>query len=170
MASCCFTGHRSYKLGLDNSASLNLKKKLKEVILGMAEEGINVFYTGMAQGIDLWAAAAVIEVRREKNNVRLISAVPFYGQENGWSLQDRVEYLRILDACDESYILSTSYYPKCYFVRNEFMVDRCERVLAVYNGKGGGTKYTVDYALRQEKQVVIINPFTFEVHKTGKWD
>ena len=39
------------------------------------------------------------------------------------------------------------------------MVDHSDVVLAVYNGaKFGGTKNCVDYAQKQNKELIIINP------------
>lgn len=44
------------------------------------------------------------------------------------------------------------------------MVDHADRIIAVYNGCGrGGTAYTIDYAKRQGKEVVIIDPGTLQV-------
>lgn len=38
-------------------------------------------------------------------------------------------------------------YSKAGFqIRNEWMVDRAARVIAVYNGEPGGTRNTIEYA------------------------
>lgn len=43
------------------------------------------------------------------------------------------------------------------------MVDNADLVIAVYDGSSsGGTAYTVDYARKQGKKIIIINPFTLE--------
>ncbi|MDY5774050.1 MAG: hypothetical protein SPK32_11530, partial [Bacteroidaceae bacterium] len=34
----------------------------------------------------------------------------------------------------------------CFQIRNEWMVDRSARVIAVYNGEAGGTRNTIAYA------------------------
>lgn len=159
MRTCCFTGHRSYKLGLNGKEIKALKEKLTELIGRMADKGITEFYTGMAEGVDLWAGAAVLEIQREKP-LRLVAAIPFIGQEKGWKKEDKEIYREILKGCDETHLLSSTYYPQCYFYRNEFMVDKSDYVLAVYNGSGGGTKYTMDYALKKGKMVIALNPKT----------
>ena len=46
-------------------------------------------------------------------------------------------------------------------LRNKYMVDNSDLLLAVWNGKKGGTANTVKYARKKEKEVVIINPDTF---------
>lgn len=43
------------------------------------------------------------------------------------------------------------------FVRNRLIVDNADRVLAFWNGKSTGTKYTIDYAKKQNKSVDIID-------------
>ena len=44
-----------------------------------------------------------------------------------------------------------------YQMRNEWMVDRSSRVIAVYNyGVEGGTKNTVEYAWSNSVPVVVI--------------
>lgn len=38
------------------------------------------------------------------------------------------------------------------------MVDNADVVVCAFNGKSGGTAYTVDYALKQNKIVIQIDP------------
>jgi predicted Rossmann fold nucleotide-binding protein DprA/Smf involved in DNA uptake len=45
-----------------------------------------------------------------------------------------------------------------YFVRNRLIVDSCEHLIAFWDGKSQGTKYTIDYARSQGKPVSIISP------------
>ncbi len=42
-------------------------------------------------------------------------------------------------------------------VRNRLIVDNADMVLAFWNGKSTGTKYTMDYAKRQGKPVKMIS-------------
>ena len=43
------------------------------------------------------------------------------------------------------------------------MVDKADVVVCAFNGKSGGTAYTVDYALKQNKIVIQIDSETSEV-------
>ena len=45
------------------------------------------------------------------------------------------------------------YFRGCYQIRNEWMVDRSARVIAVFNGEPSGTKNTVVYAQRKGIEV-----------------
>ena len=46
--------------------------------------------------------------------------------------------------------------------RDRYLVKHSDCLLAVFNGSPGGTKYTVDCALRAGRRVVRIDPQTFE--------
>lgn len=41
-------------------------------------------------------------------------------------------------------------------VRNKQMVDFCDRVLIIWDGKSRGTKSTIDYAKKQGKKVEVV--------------
>ena len=41
--------------------------------------------------------------------------------------------------------------------RNRFMINNSSFVIALFNGKSGGTKKTLEYAQKQELRVVIID-------------
>ena len=41
--------------------------------------------------------------------------------------------------------------------RNEIMVELADIVIAVWDGKSRGTAYTVDYAKKQNKEVILVN-------------
>lgn len=43
------------------------------------------------------------------------------------------------------------------FVRNSFIVDECDEVIAFWDGKSNGTRDTINKAKKQNKEVVIVN-------------
>ena len=163
MNTCCFTGHRTYKLGLNKEKQLQLKELIREQILFLINSGVNTFYTGMAEGIDLICAEIIIELRKKNNQLKLIGAIPFPEQSNNWKNSDRVLYKAVLESCDEQVLISPFYHNRCFHIRNQYMVDRSDIVLAVYNGSEGGTRYTVAYGKAQGKKLLIINPNNFQV-------
>ena len=46
-------------------------------------------------------------------------------------------------------------------VRNDQLVDMCDRVLAFWDGKSRGTKHTIDYARKVGKPVNVITEILF---------
>lgn len=41
-------------------------------------------------------------------------------------------------------------------IRNEKMIDICDKILVFWDGKSRGTKYTIDYAKKNKKQIEIV--------------
>ena len=144
---CCFTGHRPEKLGVSEARA---KALLKSAIQQAISEGYVTFLSGMARGIDLWAAEIVIEEREKNRNIHLVCASPFSGFEKRWSEYEQAIYHSIIEQADLVKFISQHYYRACFQVRNEWMVDRVSRVIAAYNGTKGGTKNTIEYANRKE--------------------
>lgn len=50
-------------------------------------------------------------------------------------------------------------------VRNKLIVEECDCLLAFWDGKSRGTKFTIDYALSKGKPVKIVNYITNEITK-----
>ena len=118
---CCFTGLRPEKLGVSEARA---KALLKSAIQQAISEGYVTFLSGMARGIDLWAAEIVIEEREKNDNIHLVCVSPFNGFEMRWSEQDKTTYYSIMEQADLVKYISQHYYKACFQVRNEWMVDR----------------------------------------------
>ena len=110
---------------------------------------MNVFISGMARGVDIWAAEIVLRLRKEGANVKLICASPYEGFERGWSAEWQRRYNVILAAADLVRFICPGYSRACFQIRNEWMVDHSALVIAVFNGQPSGTKNTIDYANRK---------------------
>lgn len=175
-ATCCFTGHRPQKLpwGYDEDwpDCIRLKVRLGCEIEAMRQKGVTDFISGMAVGVDLWAAEIVVDLKRAypEDTIRLFAAIPFEGQANKWSSEYRERYYETLAKADGETTLYAHYNEGCTFERNRYMVDHSAHMIAVYNGeKKGGTKYTVDYARSKGLEIVIINPEDFSRTETPRF-
>lgn len=151
--SCCFTGHRPEKLNVSEECA---KELLEREINKAIDDGFRIFITGMSRGIDLWAAEIVLKLKKEFSDIKLICAIPFYGFEKRWQLKDKKLYYLIINKADESHFICYSYNSLCFQIRNMWMVDHSERVIAFYNGKRGGTKNTIDYANKNKIPVIYV--------------
>ena len=150
---CCFTGHRPEKL---NTSEKEVKAALRRQIDQAVHDGFKVFITGMARGVDLWAAEIVLDLRKRHKEIRLICAIPHDGFEARWSPSWQELYRYVLAEADLTRVISKGYHTGVYQVRNEWMVNHSARVIAVFNGQPSGTKNTIDYACRQGVPVVRI--------------
>ncbi len=149
---CCFTGHRPEKLGASEAVVVaGLKKEIRTAIT----DGFSVFISGMARGVDLWAAEIVLTLRDEGTAIRLVCANPYRGFENRWSREWQERYRRVMERADLVRFICPEYNRYCFQRRNEWMVNRSARVIAIYNGKAGGTRNTIEYAKAHGIQVVF---------------
>ena len=133
---CVFTGHR--ELGEDFSA-----RKLKNAIEELIKEGVTDFYNGMAKGFDLAAATAVIRLKKKYPQIRLIACIPCYGQEKYFCEKDKKTYVSTLKKADEQITLSPTYYKGCMQVRDRYMAERAQVMIAYCKKQEGGAAYTV---------------------------
>lgn len=155
--SCCFTGHTISKLKTDEAT---IKKQLKEKIEISIKEGFDTFITGMATGVDIYAGEIVVEIKQSNPEIKLIAAIPWEGQADKWDEEWKEKYNVLLSHCDEKEIINKNcegYHRWFYHVRDRWMVDHSDRVIAFYNGTPGGTKYTIDYAVKKGKELIIID-------------
>lgn len=151
---CCFTGHRPEKLHLPER---KVKKLLEEEIKKAVEDGFMTFITGMARGIDMWAGEIVLSLKKKNPDIHLICTPPYEGFENRWDMSEQKLYHQILEKADYTKYICQHYSRSCFQIRNVYMVDHSQRVIAAFNGESGGTKNTITYA--NKKGVEVVNIF-----------
>lgn len=163
-----FTGHRPESLPFgeneQNAQGILLKAMLLTEIIDRASKGYDTFYCGAARGSDILFGEQVIWVKATMYPaIRLICVVPHEEQARGWSESWRERYFDLLEHASDEVLISAHYTRDCYHRRNRYMVDHADALLAVYNGSHtGGTAYTVAYAWKKAKDIVLINPDTIE--------
>ena len=111
--------------------------------------------SGMAIGFDQALALAALELE-----IPLIAAVPFVGQESIWPQAAKNRYHEILKQAAEVVIVCEGgFAPHKFEVRNRWMIDNAESVLALWNGmKSGGTWNAVKYATSVKKPLFNLWP------------
>lgn len=155
---CAFTGHRPSKLGFENERSsecLVLKSALHRAIKAAMEKGYFSFITGMASGVDTWAAEEVLLLKTKYSKIKLYAAIPYekqYERLYGWQKE---RYFRILLKCEKVFLISREYHRFCFHKRNSFMIENSRALISVFDGTKGGTANTV--ALADKKGLDICN-------------
>ena len=169
---CAFTGYRPGKMPFTENkkdeAYIRFRETLWRVIKRLTERGVDAFVSGVAQGFDIWAAEDVCKLKKQNPAIRLECAVPFTDQAKSWPESEQRRRYNIMLHSDNSVILSEHYSRNCFFVRNRYMVDLADVVVCAYDGKSGGTAYTVDYALKNDRIVIQIDPATSKVTVISK--
>lgn len=154
------TGPRPKSIGgykVPNPTYNYICKELKKVFLDKKPDYV---ITGLALGVDSWAAKICIDL-----NIPYIAAIPFPSQDSIWPDKSKQIYKILLKKAYE--VVATDndpFMPAKLFKRNEYIVDNCDLLVAVFdpNQKSedvkSGTSFTVNYALSQDKNIYYINP------------
>jgi uncharacterized phage-like protein YoqJ len=149
------TGHRPNKLygyNLNDKRWLKLKEEFKkELILYDCEEA----YSGMALGVDMIFALAVLELKEEGYDIRLICCIPCINHTSAWFDKLTIDlYNNILNRADNVVIVTQkAYKPYLMQIRNEYIVNNIDFLFTVWNGTEGGTCNCINYALKKNKFV-----------------
>jgi len=151
------TGHRPSKLNkeynLSGPCSDYIRAELKQSLLRLLP--IKQAISGMALGVDQLFVQVAIEL-----NIPVLAAVPCYEQESKWPTSSKNLYYRLLNnpLVTQHIVTPTRYTPEVMQIRNEYMVDHCDILLAVFNGTRGGTANCIRYAQSIGKKIEIIDP------------
>ena len=147
---CAFTGHRPQKMvfGFDEAdpRCRAFKVRLSDTIEGLIGQGYARFLSGGAMGFDTFAAEAVIDLRDRYPWIMLEVVCPYAGQAEKWSEGYRRRHDRLLRLADRVVTMTEGYEKGSIFLRNRYLVNHCDLLLAAYDGRPGGTAMTVKYA------------------------
>jgi len=156
---CAFSGHRPNKLlhlGGYNLKDIRydpLRDLIKKYLIDL---NVTKILSGMALGIDQLVAEIAIEM-----NIPYIAAIPFVGQETAWPKQSQEYYQELLNQASEIVVVCKGVYAAYKMqIRNQYLVDNSDVLIAIFNTSetSGGTYNCIQYAEKQNKQIIKINP------------
>ena len=151
LKSCAFTGHRTAE---EPFPEKQLKKEIKTLIKG----GCLRFFCGMAQGFDLLSAELILREKKRNKDVRLIACLPCENQEKYYPSIEKKRYQEILRQADEKICLAEQYYRGCMHVRDRYMADQADALIAFLRKDKGGTAFTVEYFQKKypHKKLILL--------------
>lgn len=147
----CFTGHRKILPEQQDKVARQLKKTIVE----LANDGYQFFGAGGALGFDTLAAQAVLDLKSDSPQIKLILVLPCLSQADRWSLNDKEIYEDIKKRADKIVYTSREYTRGCMHKRNRHLVDNSSVCVCYLREATGGTAYTVEYA--KSKNLRVIN-------------
>ena len=165
----CFTGPRPPQLGGYTGAEAQkiqtaLFNHLVGVVQRATDKGFTTYISGGAQGTDQIAAEAVIKCKNTilHQHIQLVIARPFPSQHIKWPHYGQKCFFNIIEAADRVIDVSPDpYAPWKMQIRNEWMVNPSEAVVAVWNGQEkGGTWNCIQYAVKKQKDILFVHPTT----------
>jgi len=186
MITICFTGHRPDKLKRGYDLESFSYQKLRGILRNKIVETINdaidnknetefKLIFGGAIGVDQLMFSICEELKQEAKEydactIKLELAIPFEKQASKWyerdvdryELQkkhaDIITFVDTVEGYEFKGVPVGEYHPAKMQLRNRYMCDNSSIVIAVWNGSKGGTANAVNYAKKQGKEIIIINP------------
>lgn len=147
MKRACVTGHRAM-----SAFPAGLSETLRSVVL----DGYTEFLVGMALGFDQYCYEELLRMKREFPQLRIVACIPCGDQAARFTRAQKARYDRLCAAADERIVLYPSYVEGCMQERNRYMVDHSDLVVAYLRYAGGGTYYTVKYAVERGKEILYL--------------
>ena len=152
-----FTGHRPAFLPGSYSDRTN-RALLNTADFILAQYKPTKVISGMALGWDTAVAQSAID-----RGIGLIAAVPFKSQSSKWPQHSQNRYQKLLNRAERIEIVSSGDYSlQAMQLRNQWIVNYCDLLIALWHQDRSGTKNCVDYAL-------AINRPTFNCWVTFKY-
>ena len=129
---CAFTGHRPQSLPFGfnetDERCITLKQTLRSEIIRLIEhEGVTHFISGMALGIDMYAAEIVLGLKSRYKGIILEIAIPCESQAEKWTEEQRDRYFDIASKCDKETLIQ----------RNRSIIARTGKEKSPENGARG---------------------------------
>ena len=142
------TGHRPDKLGPNGYTDDTFSALIRLARDWLQEHQPDKVISGMALGWDQALAQAALDLR-----ISLIAAVPFEGFGNRWPEAAQYRCVAMLGAASEVHIVHPYPGTIALHLRNEWIVDRADMMLALWDGSWGGTFNCLRYAEKKRVQV-----------------
>ncbi|MDQ0255763.1 putative phage-like protein YoqJ [Evansella vedderi] len=154
------TGYKPHELGIFNEKHDHLpflkyaiKRKLQQL---MESYDIQWIITSGQPGVELWAAEAALELKRDFPQLQLATFAPFYNQEERWSDPIKELYLQIWSKSDYTdYITKREYSdPSQLKLKNQFIIDKSNAFLVLFDEyTEGSPTYYLSYARKKAEAV-----------------
>ncbi|MBR5495938.1 MAG: DUF1273 family protein [Oscillospiraceae bacterium] len=155
-----FTGHRPESFedyDEESDTIIGVKHKLYNQIKNAISQGYAYFVGGGARGVDIWVGETVTELKKIYPHIKLVTIIPHENQAKSWSQSWQNRYDNLMQNSDFVSVISAGFSYASFHIRNRFLVDHSSLLIGVYNGTKGGTQSTIEYAQKQQKQIIIID-------------
>ena len=152
------TGHRPERLGfseLSNPIDDNWRRIIDWCKEKLFELNTTDIYFGMANGSDIAFGIAASEINNSNINQNEIKIHGILPCKNYNHTDEYYDYLK--NSSYEWLELSEYFYKGCDNARDQYMVDHCDVLLAIWDGnKSGGVWSTIRKAQKAGKQIIYI--------------
>lgn len=138
MSACTFFGHRDCPSNIHDKLSAEIEQLI-------TREGVDTFYVGTQGAFDRLVYAALCDVRK-RYNIKVFRVLAYMPKPGDTNTADTI----LPEGLENSH-------PRYAIVkRNEWMLNRCEYVIAYVNHISGGSYKFVKAAEKMGKKVIYI--------------
>ncbi|WP_035512366.1 SLOG family protein [Halalkalibacillus halophilus] len=169
--SITITGYKPHELGIFSEQDEKIKviqRAIYKRLVSLIEEGLEWVVISGQPGIETWAFQVVMDLKNDYS-IKVAIIPPFKNQEKIWKDDKQSVYRNMLEKADFSKPLSDKDYEssKQYQQKNQWMIEKTEGCLIVYEEEfGGSPKFFYDlvlqYQLIHAYDLIIINSFDLE--------
>lgn len=159
--SSCFTGHRENKLpyNIKSKEYELVENQIKDEILRLINIGVTDFYVGGQTGVDTTSAQLVIYLRDVCGYpIKLHLVIPYKDMYMFSTPLQQDDFVFIQKRVDSEVVLNEKYVKDCFRQRNQYMIDRSDYLVAVWDGnRNSGTWMTINMGNKKGLHITIIN-------------
>lgn len=141
---CCGFGHRTLLMNIEKPLRETLERLIKEL-------GVTVFYTGGMGEFDELFSRTVRSLKRDYPGLQLILVVPYLTSRLN---ADKVFLSTLYDEIIIPAELDGIYSKKAIGLRNRWMVDQSDYIVAALRREDGGAAAAIKYARENRKRII----------------
>lgn len=134
-----------------------IEDRLEDLIIKLLREHEYVdFLVGRNGDFDQLVSSTIRRVKREfrEDNSTHVLVLPYNSAEFQNNEDSFAEYYDEIEICPESH---AAHFKAAMQIRNRSMVDRSDLVICYVEHNSGGAFQTMQYALKQEKEVINLS-------------
>ena len=140
MASCTFFGHRDCPSGIRGKLQAEIDRLI-------CNHGVETFYVGTQGSFDRMAYAALVEFRQRYRYIKVYRVLAYMPKPSDVDTADTIIPEGIENAHPRYAIV----------IRNKWMIDRSEYVIAYITHPTGGVYQAVERAKKKGKTIIAIS-------------
>lgn len=145
---CCCFGHRDVSEDIDSS----LERILKKLIV---KEGVNVFMSGDRGSFDTSFTYTVFRLKDKYPKIQLHLIEPYFTQKLE---KNKLFYEFLYDSVIIPEVAANADYKAAIPIRNRWMVDNSDIIVAYIRRDYGGAYNAVKYAEEKNKRIIYVEP------------
>lgn len=166
------TGYKAAELGIFSQKHPGIsiiKKAIRKQLVALLDDGLEWVIVSGQWGVELWAAEAVLELKREYPELQLALITPFLEQDENWSEDKRDIYRSVVGQADYVNSVTKSKYdgPWQFREKNTFLLRNSDGILLVYDEEQEGSPrfikdQAMKLAMKQPYTIYSINAYDLQ--------